>query len=88
MMAALFSLFTIEMFLKAKTGGHSHGGPMGQGAVALAYQGARPGVATPQNLPSYGNVDQLRSDIGHSDFGKPHTYTQFVLTFPRKSRAC
>lgn len=30
MMFALFCLFTIEMYLKAKTGGHSHGGPTGQ----------------------------------------------------------
>jgi zinc transporter 1/2/3 len=29
MMAAMFSLFVIEMWLNSKTGGHSHGGPMG-----------------------------------------------------------
>jgi hypothetical protein len=29
MMASLFSLFCIEMWLNAKTGGHSHGGPTG-----------------------------------------------------------
>jgi hypothetical protein len=37
MMAALFALFVIELYLKGKTGGHSHGGPTGQG---LAAQGA------------------------------------------------
>ena len=31
MMASLFSLFCIEMWLNAKTGGHSHGGPTGEG---------------------------------------------------------
>jgi zinc transporter 1/2/3 len=34
MMASLFSLFVIEMYLKAKTGGHSHGGPTGEGLSA------------------------------------------------------
>lgn len=29
MMASMFSLFIIEMYLNAKTGGHSHGGPTG-----------------------------------------------------------
>lgn len=29
MMAAMFALFTIEMWMNAKMGGHSHGGPMG-----------------------------------------------------------
>jgi len=29
MMASMFCLFVIEMWLNAKTGGHSHGGPMG-----------------------------------------------------------
>lgn len=28
-MASMFMLFVIEMYLNAKTGGHSHGGPMG-----------------------------------------------------------
>ncbi|KAH7319819.1 zinc-regulated transporter 2 [Stachybotrys elegans] len=29
MMGSMFCLFVIEMYLNAKTGGHSHGGPMG-----------------------------------------------------------
>lgn len=29
MMASMFCLFVIEMWLNGKTGGHSHGGPMG-----------------------------------------------------------
>lgn len=29
MMASMFTLFVIEMYLNAKTGGHSHGGPTG-----------------------------------------------------------
>ncbi|EQL03096.1 hypothetical protein G6O67_006606 [Ophiocordyceps sinensis] len=31
MMASLFALFVVEMWLNAKTGGHSHGGPTGEG---------------------------------------------------------
>lgn len=30
MMFSVFCLFVIEMYLKAKVGGHSHGGPTGQ----------------------------------------------------------
>lgn len=76
MMFALFALFTIEMWLKAKTGGHSHGGPMGSGSgsgpVSLAAQGARPGVVTAQSLPPYGHSRAASS----YDFEKPHAYTQ------------
>lgn len=75
MMASLFSLFVIEMVLKAKTGGHSHGGPTGQGLdehghglahgqlhgqmQGLAAKGAAPGVANP---PQYQNEQQWRDD--------------------------
>ncbi|KIW14823.1 hypothetical protein PV08_07608 [Exophiala spinifera] len=88
MMFALFALFTIEMYLKAKTGGHSHGGPMGNATSApgphrhghahvhrpgLAEQGARPGVGTPQTLPAYGVHSQDESEV--DGFEKPHAYT-------------
>ena len=43
-MASLFALFAIEVYLKSKTGGHSHGGPTGEG---LSKQGAPPGVSSP-----------------------------------------
>ncbi|KAH9217440.1 Zinc/iron permease [Leptodontidium sp. 2 PMI_412] len=69
MMAALFALFVIEMVLKSKTGGHSHGGPTGQGldghghghphGQGLAAKGAPPGVATP---PQYQNEQQWSDD--------------------------
>ncbi|KIW70977.1 hypothetical protein PV04_03203 [Phialophora macrospora] len=75
MMAALFALFTIEMYLKAKVGGHSHGGPMGHGTVALAHQGARPGVVSQHNLPSYGTAARGEEHVEHADYEKPHAYT-------------
>ncbi|KEF63190.1 uncharacterized protein A1O9_01167 [Exophiala aquamarina CBS 119918] len=83
MMFALFSLFTIEMWLKAKTGGHSHGGPMGSGGgtVSLATQGARPGVVTPQSLPPYGHPRGTSS----YDFEKPHAYTHELQLLTRNS---
>ncbi|KAG4435163.1 hypothetical protein IFR05_009363 [Cadophora sp. M221] len=69
MMAALFALFVIEMVLKSKTGGHSHGGPTGQGldghshghphGQGLAAKGASPGVATP---PRYQNEQKWSDD--------------------------
>lgn len=43
MMAALFALFVIEMILKSKTGGHSHGGPTGEG-LSHAHAHAGPGL--------------------------------------------
>ncbi|KAH6679122.1 Fe transport protein 3 [Halenospora varia] len=48
MMASLFMLFVIEVYLKGKTGGHSHGGPTGEG---LSHQGAPPGMSAPPSYP-------------------------------------
>lgn len=82
MMAALFALFTIEMYLKAKGAGHDHGGPMGSAGhgghnVSLADQGARPGVVTAQTLPSYGStVNEQPANVEYVEFEKPHAYTQ------------
>ncbi|KAK0130059.1 hypothetical protein ONS96_000596 [Cadophora gregata f. sp. sojae] len=69
MMASLFALFVIEMILKSKTGGHSHGGPTGQGldghghghvhGQGHAAKGAPPGVPTP---PQYQNDLEWRDD--------------------------
>ncbi|KAG9231385.1 zinc-regulated transporter 2 [Amylocarpus encephaloides] len=51
MMAALFALFVIEVYLKGKTGGHSHGGPTG----GFATQAAPIGISAPVP-PSYRNA--------------------------------
>jgi zinc transporter ZupT len=74
MMAALFALFTIEMYLKGKTGGHSHGGPMGHGTPGLALQGARPGVSTPLSLPEYA-AHPRDNNLDYDGLEKPHAYT-------------
>lgn len=44
MMASMFCLFVIEMYLNSKMGGHSHGGPMGfeAGPLAPANRGPPP----------------------------------------------
>lgn len=79
MMAALFALFTIEMYLKAKGAGHDHGGPMGSGGhtVSLADQGARPGVVSAQTLPAYGpTIQENPGNVEYVEFEKPHAYTQ------------
>ncbi|KZZ89216.1 ZIP Zinc transporter [Moelleriella libera RCEF 2490] len=52
MMASMFILFVIEMWLNAKTGGHSHGGPTGN----VIHSGTRanasgPPVPAPQYRP-------------------------------------
>lgn len=54
MMASLFCLFTIEMWLNAKMGGHSHGGAMGfeaqPSAAAMAQMaGIKQGQAPPSH---------------------------------------
>lgn len=66
MMGSLFVLFVIEMWLNAKTGGHSHGGPTGMiqdhashphaadGAAAASAYTARPPRAT-SDKGSYSN---------------------------------
>jgi hypothetical protein len=41
MMAALFCLFLVELWLNAKTGGHNHGGATGEGFGANK---AAPGI--------------------------------------------
>ena len=39
MMASLFALFTIELWLNHKMGGHSHGGPTGEGLDSRGHGG-------------------------------------------------
>lgn len=41
MMVSMFALFVVEMYLNTKTGGHSHGGPVGQPSQGLPK---RPGT--------------------------------------------
>jgi hypothetical protein len=74
MMAALFALFTIEMYLKAKVGGHSHGGPMGSGTVALADRGARPGMISQQSTDTYNNSFATRGHVEYVEFEKTPAY--------------
>ncbi|PHH75463.1 hypothetical protein CDD82_4439 [Ophiocordyceps australis] len=54
MMASLFALFVVEMWLNAKTGGHSHGGPTGhQEHVEHVHAHAHPPAPSPppQSVP-------------------------------------
>lgn len=57
MMGSMFCLFVLEMWLNSKTGGHSHGGPMGfesnPGANAHANHSHHPASAMVP-APSYG----------------------------------
>ena len=76
-MAALLALFAIELILKSKTGGHSHGGPTGQSVIqgGLAGQGAPPGTAAP---PTY-RPDTSMSDDSYID-EKSKYYARYVFT--------
>jgi solute carrier family 39 (zinc transporter), member 1/2/3 len=57
MMAAVFVLFLIEMWLNAKTGGHSHGGAKGEGLVGGATP---PGVSEVIRHPIGQPIGQVR----------------------------
>ncbi|KAK0641065.1 Zinc/iron permease [Cercophora newfieldiana] len=51
MMGSMFCLFVIEMWLNSKTGGHSHGGPMGFDAHAAPHSHSH-GYGHTANAPS------------------------------------
>ena len=51
-MGALFALFVIELYLKGKTGGHSHGGPTGQGLAAQGAPHAVGGIGVAISAPA------------------------------------
>ncbi|KAM5341339.1 hypothetical protein ACJ41O_014370 [Fusarium nematophilum] len=63
MMASMLALFCVELYLNAKTGGHSHGGPTGETAMpaqqtqvhahAHAQAPQRPPPSQQSNLPAY-----------------------------------
>ena len=74
MMGALFCLFVIEMYLNAKTGGHSHGGPTGSdlnGGHAHAH-----GAKSPPPRPPRYNTDDFESD--QADFEKRMAQQMYV----------
>ncbi|KAM0331618.1 hypothetical protein ACHAQA_003297 [Verticillium albo-atrum] len=48
MMASMFALFTVEMYLHSKTGGHSHGGPTGD----VTAHRPRPAATQPPARPA------------------------------------
>jgi solute carrier family 39 (zinc transporter), member 1/2/3 len=64
MMASMFALFVIEMYLNAKTGGHSHGGPTGSNFDSHSHnhnhnQGPRNAPARPPRPASIGSYDNV-----------------------------
>ena len=54
MMASMFCLFVIEMWLNGKTGGHSHGGPMGIESGPREHTGPMMVSSTPPRPARYG----------------------------------
>ena len=59
MMGSLFVLFVIEMWLNAKTGGHSHGGPTGE---TIVHEHAHPQNPVPPAYP-YGMTQKPNSMV-------------------------
>ncbi|KAB5511245.1 hypothetical protein GE09DRAFT_726207, partial [Coniochaeta sp. 2T2.1] len=53
MMGSMFCLFVIEMWLNGKTGGHSHGGPMGIESGPHEHPGPVMVSSMPQRPPRY-----------------------------------
>ncbi|OBR09292.1 ZIP Zinc transporter [Colletotrichum higginsianum IMI 349063] len=66
MMASMFMLFTIEMWINAKIGGHSHGGPTGDVMHSHAH-GPAPGA--PPRPPRSGR-DSFDAEADSIDFEK------------------
>ena len=73
MMFSLFCLFVIEMYLKAKTGGHSHGGPTGQEISAPMPQG-HGGHAHAHAAPRMVRNDTTASLPPYNSNGRPTAY--------------
>ncbi|KIV97979.1 hypothetical protein PV10_01674 [Exophiala mesophila] len=81
MMFSLFCLFTIEMYLKAKVGGHSHGGPTGQAKRTTHdhstehSHGQKSSVSTTTTaLPPY---DSQRSNVEYNNLYREKPFERF-----------
>jgi hypothetical protein len=81
MMAALLALFVLEVALKAKTGGHSHGGPTGEKTLrigepefGMAAQAPPMGVSIP---PVYRPGTAISDDSFYPD-EKALPYVRYV----------
>jgi zinc transporter ZupT len=64
MMTAMFMLFMVELYLNAKTGGHSHGGPTG--AAITAPPPPRPQRPFPEH-PGHVRNDSYNSDYSDDE---------------------
>ncbi|KAF4337132.1 low affininty zinc transporter [Fusarium beomiforme] len=65
MMAAMFLLFMVELYLNAKTGGHSHGGPTGTTITVVQPPPPRPQRPFPETTNF--NHNHARNDSNVSD---------------------
>lgn len=64
MMGAMFVLFVIEMWLNSKTGGHSHGGPMGvETGPHQGHAGTVAAMSVPERPPRYATASFETDDI-------------------------
>lgn len=84
MMFSLFCLFVLEMYLKAKVGGHSHGGPTGQDISAPHPHGHGHAHGAPQvvrnntsaSLPPYDTRGAVKP---YPDSYEEKLFAKFVL---------
>lgn len=76
MMASMFILFTIEMWINSKVGGHSHGGPTGD--VMHEHHGA---AAMPSRPPRYGR-SSFDAEADSIDFEKKVAQRAYDEKFP------
>ncbi|KAF9876256.1 fe(2+) transport protein 3 [Colletotrichum karsti] len=67
MMASMFMLFVIEMWINSKVGGHSHGGPTGD--VMHDHGGHNRGAVAPPRPPRY-NRSSFDAEADSIDFEK------------------
>ncbi|KAM0424387.1 hypothetical protein ACHAPT_010307 [Fusarium lateritium] len=66
MMASMFLLFIVELYLNAKTGGHSHGGPTGASfGDAATHAQKPPRQMTSSSYPSDDQMSENNDDVSY-----------------------
>ncbi|KAF5525417.1 Zinc-regulated transporter 2 [Colletotrichum aenigma] len=81
MMASMFILFTIEMWINSKVGGHSHGGPTGDVFHDQGAHNHHGAVGMPSRPPRYGR-NSFDAEADSIDFEKKVAQRAYDEKFP------
>ncbi|KAJ0380932.1 hypothetical protein COL26b_000772 [Colletotrichum chrysophilum] len=80
MMGSMFILFTIEMWINSKVGGHSHGGPTGD-VMSHSHDAHDHAVGMPSRPPRYGR-NSFDAEADSIDFEKKVAQRAYDEKFP------